>query len=44
VNDDVGVDVSDALYILLFLFQDGPAPVLGTSCVRIEGCPNVCTY
>jgi hypothetical protein len=42
VNGDTGVDLSDAVYLLGFLFQSGPAPRLGTTCVRLEGCASVC--
>jgi len=42
VNGDERVDLADAIYTLGFLFQHGPQPVLGTKCVRIEGCPNRC--
>jgi len=37
-----GVDVTDVLRVLNFLFLRGPEPVLGTECVRLEGCPDVC--
>ncbi len=36
------VDLTDAIYILAYLFRSGPEPVLGTSCVRMEGCPDAC--
>jgi len=36
------VDLSDGLYLMNFLFQRGPAPVLGASCTPIEGCPAAC--
>jgi hypothetical protein len=36
------VDLSDAVYLLLYLFRAEPAPVLGTQCMPIEGCPTVC--
>ena len=29
-------------YTLRFLFQGGTPPALGTECVRMTGCPNVC--
>ncbi len=44
VNGDEGVDISDVSYLLGYLFQAGPAPTLGTDCVRIEGCPNNCGF
>ena len=42
VNGDAGINLSDAVYMLTYLFQGGPAPVGGTGCKRIEGCENVC--
>lgn len=36
------VELTDALYVLSHLFRSGPAPALGSSCVRIEGCPDAC--
>ena len=45
VNADTGVDVSDVVFLLGYLFQNGPAPALGEgACVRIEGCPNACGF
>ncbi|MBN1444154.1 MAG: PKD domain-containing protein, partial [Planctomycetes bacterium] len=42
VNADGGINLTDAVHILNFLFLAGPEPALGTSCIPIEGCPNVC--
>ena len=42
VNRDDSVNLTDAVYILEYLFGGGNAPALGTSCVRISGCPDVC--
>jgi hypothetical protein len=42
-NGDVKVDLSDAVYTLLYLFNGGTAPVLGTSCQPIGGCPSACS-
>lgn len=43
-NDHQGaVDLSDAVYVFTFLFLGGPPPVLGTDCVLIPDCPEVCT-
>ena len=42
LNADELVDSSDAVYLLQYLFREGAAPVPGTFCVRIEGCPNAC--
>ncbi len=36
------IDLADPVRILEYLFRRGPAPALGTGCVRIEGCPDVC--
>ena len=43
-NADGNVDITDAIYSLAYLFQGGPAPVLGTSCRRIEGCESECSF
>ena len=43
-NGDSGVDITDAVYMLDYLFRGGPAHTLGTHCVRLEGCPNVCGF
>ena len=42
-NVDNSADVSDALYLLQYLFLGGPPPVLGTDCIFIPTCPDVCT-
>ncbi len=42
LNGDAAVDIADPVYLLAYLFAHGPAPALGTECVRIEGCPRVC--
>lgn len=42
LNVDGNVDITDAVYLLTYLFQGGAAPVLGTACIRVEGCPDVC--
>jgi hypothetical protein len=36
--------LTDALRLLNFIFQNGPAPALGTSCVRITGCGSACAF
>lgn len=43
VNGDGTFDLSDAVSELQYLFVDGPWPALGTVCVPIRGCPDVCT-
>ena len=43
LNGDGGVNLSDAVHILRFLFVDGPPPTLGTDCVPVPGCPEICT-
>ena len=40
-NDDAGVDSSDVVYLLHFLFAGGPEHILGTRCTRLEDCPSV---
>ena len=42
-NGDGGVDVSDAVRILGYLFLRGSPHVSGTECVAADGCPGVCT-
>lgn len=42
VNGDSMADLSDAVYSLNYLFTRGPGPVLGSECVRVEGCPTSC--
>jgi hypothetical protein len=42
-NGDAGVDMTDAVGILNFLFLGGPAPTLGFDCVKLPGCPNICS-
>ncbi len=37
-------DITDALGFLNYLFLDGPEHTLGTSCIRIEGCPSACRF
>ena len=44
VNGDGGVDVADGVYTLSYLFQNGPPPTAGETCVRMVGCPSVCTF
>ena len=39
---DQSVDLPDAVHMLRYLFLEGPPPLLGTECVWIEGCPDVC--
>ena len=41
-NNGGGVDLSDAVYVLNFLFSGGPAPVQGSECVTAATCPAVC--
>ena len=38
-NEDGGIDLSDAIYKLAFLFQGGPSPVQGSGCIDIPDCP-----
>ena len=34
--------MADAIYVLSYLYQGGPPPVLGAGCVRISGCEDAC--
>jgi hypothetical protein len=43
-NGSASVDLTDAVYVLNYLFRDGPDPVLGTACTRIPGCPQACGF
>ena len=36
------VNLTDAVHVLMYLFQAGPEPALGTGCVKILGCPEAC--
>ena len=42
VNGDDGVNLTDAIGLLTWLFRGGPPPALGRECVRIPGCPEAC--
>ena len=42
VNGDRGVNASDAISLLHYLFGGGAPPALGRECVRIRGCPDLC--
>jgi len=42
LNGDAALDIADPVYLLAYLFGSGAPPALGTACVRIEGCRNVC--
>ncbi len=42
LNGDAAVDIADPVYLLAYLFRGGAPPVLGTACIRMEGCPNAC--
>jgi hypothetical protein len=43
-NGDNEVNVSDAVWLLAYMYQGGAPPTRGTRCVRLEGCPNVCGF
>ena len=36
------LDLTDALHLLNYIFQRGPAPARGLQCVTIVGCPAAC--
>ena len=38
-NQDDGIDLSDAIFKLAFLFQGGPPPDQGEGCISINNCP-----
>jgi hypothetical protein len=42
VNGDGTIDLSDGVSLLSFLFLGSKPPALGTECVRIVGCPDLC--
>ncbi len=42
MNGDASCNIADAVTMLGYLFNHGPAHVLGAQCVRLEGCPSVC--
>ncbi len=42
-NGDGGVNLSDAVYSLQYMFGRGAPHALGRDCVRVGGCPDVCT-
>ena len=39
-NGDGGIDLSDAIYKLAFLFQGGLPPKQGEGCIEIVDCPQ----
>jgi hypothetical protein len=41
-NGDGRVDLGDPVHLLGFLFLGGPSHELGTECVPVTGCPDVC--
>ena len=42
LGEDAAVNLGDTLYLLNFLFLNGPPPSAGLDCRRIEGCDNAC--
>ena len=42
VSSDGAVNVEDPVYLLNYLFSRGAPPALGTGCIRIAECPNLC--
>jgi hypothetical protein len=44
VNGDGRTDLTDAISILDHLFREGPAPALGSNCLRLAGCPDACGF
>jgi hypothetical protein len=41
-NGDASLNIADVVALLAYLFNHGPPHALGTSCVRLEGCPSAC--
>ena len=41
-NGDGVNDLTDALHILNYVFQNGPPPSMGSGCVALPGCADVC--
>jgi hypothetical protein len=42
VDSSGAVSITDAVFLLNYLFRAGPPPALGGRCVRIRGCPEAC--
>ena len=43
INGDGGLNASDPIALLNFLFRRGPAPALGSDCVLLPGCTDACS-
>ena len=41
-NGDASGDISDAVYVILHLFGGGSPPVLGTACIPLDTCGDIC--
>jgi hypothetical protein len=42
LNGDAAIDLSDVIYMVSYLFLQGPEPVFGLDGRLIVGCPEVC--
>ncbi len=42
-NGDAGVDISDAVHLLIHIFAGGPPPAAGAGCVSFPTCPGWCS-
>ncbi len=42
-NGDAHLNIADAVYILSYLFTSGEGHTLGTACVEIPGCDEICS-
>ena len=42
INGDYSIDTADSVYLLLYLFANGPQPYRGSQCIFIAGCPDRC--
>jgi len=41
VNGDAALDIGDAVYLLGYLFAEGPQPAAGIGCLPLLSCPEV---
>ena len=42
VDGDQQSNLTDAVFLLLYLFNNGAPPALGTECLRLADCPDAC--
>ena len=41
-DGDQQSNLTDAVFLLLYLFNNGAPPALGTECLRLADCPDAC--